>query len=112
MIGAEFGPCCMCREEQLPDSIKSGKSVRKGTVLMFTRDQAGYLSAKADHHDLITVQSKPLCDAIFDLYIGDQPVSKKAKRMTGESFARLVTSDSYTPPREPMVCDGDNVCQL
>ena len=102
----------MCREEQLPDSIKSGKSVRKGTVLVFTRDQSGYLSAKADHHDLITVKSKPLCDAIFDLYIGDQPVSKKAKRMTGESFARLVTSDSYTPPRVPMVCDGDHVCQL
>ena len=103
----------MCREDQLPESIKTGKSVKKGTVLVFTRDQAGYLCAKADQHDLITVQSKPLCDAIFDLYIGDQPVSKKAKRMTGESFARLVTSDTYTAPREPLVCEGaGNVCEV
>ncbi len=103
----------MHREDQLPESIKSGKSVKKGTVLVFTRDQAGHLCAKADQHDLITVQSKPLCDAIFDLYVGDQPVSKKAKRMTGESFARLVTSDEYTPPRESLVCDSINtVCQI
>ena len=103
----------MRREDQLPESIKSGKSVKKGTVLVFTRDESGHLCAKADQHDLITVQSKPLCDAIFDLYVGDQPVSKKAKRMTGESFARLVTSDEYSAPRGPLVCEGDEgVCQI
>ena len=103
----------MHREDQLPESIKSGKSVKKGTVLVFTRDQAGHLCAKADQHDLITVQSKPLCDAIFDLYVGDQPVSKKAKRMTGESFARLVTSDKYIAPQGPLVCEGtEDVCQI
>ena len=101
------------REEELPEAIKHKKSVRKGTVLVFTRDPAGLLSAKADQHDLIAVHSKPLCDAIFDLYIGDQPVSKRAKRMTGESFARLVGAAAYTAPREPLVCDAAGpACQL
>ena len=103
----------MHREDQLPESIKSGKSVKKGTVLVFTRDESGHLCAKADQLDLITVQRKPLCDAIFHLYVGDHPVSKKAKRMTGESFARLVTSDEYSAPRGPLVCEGDEgVCQI
>ena len=102
-----------CREEELPEAIKHKKSVRKGTVLVFTRDQAGLLAAKADQHDLIAVHSKPLCDAIFDLYIGDQPVSKKAKRMTGESFVRLVGAEEYCAPREPLVCEGAGpACQL
>ena len=75
-------------------------------MLVFTRDPAGLLCAAADQHDLIAVHSKPLCDAIFDLYIGDQPVSKRAKRMTGEYFARLVGADEYCAPREPLVCNA------
>ena len=67
------------REEALPEAIKDGRSVRKGTVLTFTRDREGNLAARADAHELACVQSRPLCAAIFDLYIGEQPVSKKAK---------------------------------
>ena len=82
-------------------------------MLVFTRDPAGLLCAAADQHDLIAVHSKPLCDAIFDLYIGDQPVSKRAKHMTGESFARLVSADEYCAPREPLVCNAAGpACQL
>jgi hypothetical protein len=44
------------REEALPESIKIGGSVRKGTVLTFTRDHEGTLCARANEHDLITVQ--------------------------------------------------------
>ena len=71
--------CLARREEALPQSIKDGRSVRKGTVLTFTRDHEGNLAARADAHELVSVQSRPLCAAIFDLYIGEQPVSKKAK---------------------------------
>ena len=48
--------CLCCREEALPEAIKAGGSVRKGTVLVFTRDQAGNLTARADDHDLISVR--------------------------------------------------------
>lgn len=104
------------REEALPEAIKAGASVRKGTVLVFTRDQAGNLTARADDHDLITVRSRPLCHAVFDLYVGDQPVSRKAKRIVGESFQRLIEAgpDDYQPPRLQLVCGGDgpNACEL
>ncbi len=60
--------------------------------------------------------SRPLCHAVFDLYVGDQPVSRKAKRMVGESFQRLIEAgpDDYRPPRLQLVCDGDdeNACEL
>lgn len=42
--------------------------MRKGTVLVFTRDQAGNLTARADAHDLITVRrcaALPLPFALF-----------------------------------------------
>ena len=81
--------------------------MRKGTVLTFTRDGEGTLAARADAHELIRVQSRPLCAAIFDLYIGEQPVSKKARAVTGASFARLVEADEtegYRPPRDSLVC--------
>ena len=54
--------------------------MRKGTVLEFRRDAEGNLAARADDTPLITVTSRPLCAAIFDLYIGEQPVSKRAKQ--------------------------------
>jgi hypothetical protein len=100
-------PACAHREEALPAGIKDGRSVRKGTVLTFTRDGGGTLAAHADAHELVKVQSKPLCAAIFDLYIGEQPVSKKARAVAGASFARLVDADgseSYRPPRDALVC--------
>lgn len=48
------------REESLPASIKTGGSVRKGTMLVFMRDHAGNLSAHADDHQLITVRRSVL----------------------------------------------------
>ena len=73
-------PLCARREEALPAGIKDGQCVRKGTVLEFRRDAEGNLAARADDVPLITVASRPLCAAIFDLYIGEQPVSKRAKQ--------------------------------
>ncbi len=56
--GNECSSSCVprLREESLPESIKAGGSVRKGTVLTFTRDHAGTLSARADEHELVIVQ--------------------------------------------------------
>ena len=50
--------------------------------------------------------------AIFDMYIGDQPVSREAKRTAAESFARMVAPGDYTyrPPEHKFICqsgDGD-----
>jgi len=55
--------------------------VRKGTVLTFRRDPGGQLSAAANALPLVTVRSAPLAAAVFDIYFGEQPVSKRAKRV-------------------------------
>src|SRR4051794_8540111 len=79
----------MFKEETLPASIKAGSSVRKGTVLTFSRDNTGRLFAKANDCVLGSVVSPKLCHAIFDLYLGDQPVSRKARSVAGESVCAM-----------------------
>ncbi|KAK9833568.1 hypothetical protein WJX81_006874 [Elliptochloris bilobata] len=96
-------------EESLPASIRAGGAVRKGTVLTFRRDAGGQLSAAANALPLVTVRSEPLAAAVFDIYFGEQPVSKRAKKVAGECFSRLVEGDGqgYRAPRERLVCPGD-----
>ena len=55
--------------------------MRKGTVLTFRRDPGGQLSAAANALPLVTVRSSPLAAAVFDIYFGEQPVSKRAKKV-------------------------------
>lgn len=103
----------MCRrEENIPDNIKQSGSVKKGTLLVFRREGGGRLSAQANEHELANVQSSKLCQAVFDLYLGDQPVSRKAKQAAGESFFRLNGTASYQPPQDALVCAQTlgNVC--
>ena len=71
----------MHREDTLPTSIRAGSAVRKGTVLTFRRDPGGQLSASANALPLVTVRSAPLASAVFDIYFGEQPVSKRAKKV-------------------------------
>jgi hypothetical protein len=72
--------------------------VRKGTVLTFSRGMDGRLTAKAGDTQITSVQSPLLCSALFDLYLGDQPVSRPAKFAAGCSFARMLTQEHYEPP--------------
>ena len=46
--------------------------MRKGTVISFTRDWQGNIRARANDHDLVTVTSPKLAQAVFDIYLGDQ----------------------------------------
>ena len=103
---------CGVREENIPANIKEGESVKKGTLLIFRRDGAGRLRAAANEHALADVDSPKLCQAVFDLYLGDQPVSRKAKRAAGESFFRLDSPQPYAPPQGALVCPqpGGSVC--
>ena len=49
------------REGNLPAELRDGGSVRKGTVLLFSRDSQGHLKGKADGHPLVEVKSDKLC---------------------------------------------------
>ena len=92
------------REENIPETIREGDCVKKGTVLVFRRDGAGRLRARANEHELADVTSSMLCRAVFDLYLGDQPVSRKAKRAAGESFFKLDGAQPYEAPQDALVC--------
>ncbi|KAK9805933.1 hypothetical protein WJX73_006432 [Symbiochloris irregularis] len=92
------------REENIPPSIKEGDSVKKGTLLVFRKEGNGRLRARANDHELADVSSTKLCQAVFDLYLGDQPVSRKAKRIAGESFFKLDAGQQYEPPQDALVC--------
>lgn len=78
------------REEALPAAIKTGSSVKKGTTLTFVKRADGSLTAAADGHAISSVQSATLCAAVFDLYIGDSPVSKKSRTTALQRVASLI----------------------
>lgn len=54
----------------MPEDIKQGSSVKKGTVIAFTRDGQGNIEACANEHSLVKVQSQKLAQAVFDIYLG------------------------------------------
>lgn len=62
-----------------PSPATSGLSVRKGSTISFSRRAGGTLVASAGGCVLGQVVSPKVCEALFDLYLGDMPVSKKAK---------------------------------
>ena len=88
------GPFHCRREEALPAAIKTGSSVKKGTTLTFVKRADGSLTAAADGHAISSVQSAALCAAVFDLYIGDSPVSKKSRTTALQRVASLIDGSS------------------
>ncbi|GIL66778.1 hypothetical protein Vafri_20287 [Volvox africanus] len=60
-------------------SSSGGDAVRKGASITFSRSSSGALLTEAGGRVLGLLQSPALSEALFDLYLGDQPVSKKAK---------------------------------
>lgn len=102
------------KKERLPSGVIDGNSVRKGAVLTFTKDTEGHLTAKANNDELLTVRSPKLGQAIFDLYLGDNPVSRKAKLTAGQAASELMAGRGYQAPPEQGICDLKDAegCQL
>lgn len=69
----------------------------------------GVLETQADQVSLGSpVQSAPLCRAIRDLYLGQSPVSRKAKQAAGASMLSLFQGYSPAPPpctSEKLACN-------
>lgn len=74
----------------LPPSVTRNGCIRKGTTLHFARSRRGALTATADGRPLTTVTSPKLCAAVFDLYLGDEPVCRKARAEAGASLQRML----------------------
>jgi hypothetical protein len=78
-------------DQLLPSGTTRRGCVRKGTVLHFSRARDGKLTAVANGVRLTTVQSTKLCEAVFDLYLGQQPVSKQARSDASDSFREIAS---------------------
>lgn len=78
--------------KSLPERLltKRGGFLKKGTKLVFTKGEGGRrLTANAGGEVLRSVESRDLCSAVFDLYIGSNPVSKEAVVQAVESLESL-----------------------
>jgi hypothetical protein len=78
--------------KSLPERLltKRGGFLKKGTKLVFTKEDGGRrLTANAGGEVLRSVESRQLCSAVFDLYVGSNPVSKEAVVQAVESLESL-----------------------
>jgi len=98
-------------EQALPEDIKKGGSVKKGTVIAFARDSKGGVRAWANGHDLVEVQSEKLAQAVFDIYLGDTVVCKNARRQAGDNFIKMLGQEELPAPQDSRICNQDT-CQV
>lgn len=62
----------------------------RGTIIDFRWLPGGHLRTEIDGELLGTIRSRDFCRAFFDLYIGDPPVSCKAKEEMGEKLSQIL----------------------
>ncbi|KAL2545164.1 Fatty-acid-binding protein 2 [Forsythia ovata] len=61
-----------------------------GTTINFHRTAGGELITEVGGNQLGAVQSKDLCRAFFDMYIGDVPVCEQTKEEIGKNVASII----------------------
>ncbi|XP_022881626.1 fatty-acid-binding protein 2-like isoform X1 [Olea europaea var. sylvestris] len=61
-----------------------------GTTINFHRTADGKLITEVGGNQLGAVQSKDLCRAFFDMYIGDVPVCEQTKEEIGKNVASII----------------------
>lgn len=74
----------------LPARATRRGCIRRGCVILFSRAQSGHLRTTADGAPIATVHSPKLCEAVFDLYLGEQPVCQSAKDEAREALERML----------------------
>jgi hypothetical protein len=63
----------------------------KGTTIDLTRLPGNTLQTKINGEQVGSVESALVCRSLFDLYIGDDPFDKDAKKSIGSSMASLLS---------------------
>ncbi|KAG0607844.1 hypothetical protein M758_8G059300 [Ceratodon purpureus] len=70
----------------LSDDIR----LHQGSTIDIRWQRGGRLRTEIEGRRVGVIHSPPLCQAFFDLYIGDPPVSAIAKQEIGANFARIL----------------------
>eukprot|EP00892_Ulva_mutabilis_P011699 jgi/Ulvmu1/8901/UM049_0083.1 len=83
-----------------PSATRRG-CVRRGAVVVFSRSTSGHLAAAADGVPIATVRSPKLCEAVFDLYLGEAPVCSRAKAEARAALESMLVAQhvAATAPR-------------
>lgn len=70
--------------------FKADIPLRSGTTIKIQRTADGHLVTEIEGNRIGAVQSKDLCRAFFDMYIGDGPVSEETKTEIGENVVNIM----------------------
>lgn len=65
-------------------------TLSQGTIIHFQRLPGGHLRTEINGSLIGNIHSNDFCRALFDIYIGDPPVSLKAKQEIGEKVWQLL----------------------
>lgn len=64
--------------------------IHAGTTINFRRTTDGHLITEIGGNHIGAVQSRELCRAIFDMYIGDVPICEDTKEEIGKNVASII----------------------
>eukprot|EP01024_Parvocaulis_polyphysoides_P016744 TRINITY_DN17438_c0_g1_i2.p1 TRINITY_DN17438_c0_g1~~TRINITY_DN17438_c0_g1_i2.p1 ORF type:complete len:274 (+),score=17.06 TRINITY_DN17438_c0_g1_i2:519-1340(+) len=85
----------MLQIDNIPIHCLNGQNLTKGTTVAFQRDVDGKLTLRCGSRSLGQLQGVPVTAALFDLYLGDQPVCKKARYNIGQSVELMKNDTNY-----------------
>ncbi len=72
--------------------------VTTGTEVVFSCGPAGRLATSVGGAGRPPIDSRALCRALFDVYLGEDPISRDGKRSVIAGFPDLLTSGPGSPP--------------
>eukprot|EP00210_Caulerpa_lentillifera_P000051 g49.t1 len=79
------------KPERLPVTLQDAQNnVKRGSIMRFQRHRGGTLTTFANDQKIGEVKSKDLCSALFDLYLGDEPVSVEAKKLAANRLIDMM----------------------
>lgn len=76
--------------ERFTSQFKDEYKIPRESIIDLSRDQGYVLRTTIDGQEVGSIQSKPLCRSIIDLYIGDEPFDHKAKEDVQKNLAHVV----------------------
>ena len=64
--------------------------MRRGAEIVFSCGPAGRLAMTVDGAERPPIESRALCRALFDVYLGEDPIERDGKRNALAGFAGLL----------------------
>ena len=72
--------------------------VRSGTEIVFSCGPAGRLATSVGGGERPSIDSRALCRALFDVYLGEDPISEDGKRSVIAGFPGLLAAGPGPQP--------------